>query len=242
MLDLIDPDVHFDAHEYLGTADQAIADVLARGKVAIVAGGTGLYVRTLVRGLADMPGADPALRARLEQRAEVDGPAALHDELCRVDPEYAARISPNDLVRIVRALEVYELSGRTITEVHAAHQRQPDRYRALWLGVDPGREATRARIAARSEAMFRAGFVDEVRALITHGYGPELPPMRALGYRAVCQMLAGTHDEAEARLLTTRDTARYAKRQRNWFRSEPAIEWHPSAEVDVIDRVRRFLD
>lgn len=241
LLDVVEPDEHFDAHVYLAHADRAIAQVRARGRVPIVAGGTGLYVRALIRGLADMPGADPVLRASLEHRAAAAGSAVLHRELAAIDPQYAARISPNDLVRIVRALEVHAVTGVTISEVHAEHRLRPDRYRALWLGLDPGRDALRARIAARTEHMFDAGFVDEVRALLARGLGPDLAPLRALGYRAVCEHLAGVHDEAEARRLTTRDTARYAKRQRNWFRHEAAIRWVGEPGLDVDRAVAELL-
>jgi tRNA dimethylallyltransferase len=242
LLDVADPDEHFDAHRFLGLADEALAGVAARGAVAIVAGGTGLYARALVRGLADMPGADAALRAALEARAAAEGRDALHRELARVDPAYAARVGPSDLVRVVRALEVHALTGRTITDVHEEHERQPDRHRALWLGLDPGREGLRSRIEARTARMFETGFADEVRRLLAAGHGPDLPPMRALGYRAVCRLVAGEIDEAEARRLTCRDTARYAKRQRNWFRHEPTVRWLDRADAPVEDLVDRFLD
>lgn len=234
MLDILDPDEHFDAHEFVERADPIIATLQRRDELAIVAGGTGLYLRTLIRGLADMPGADADLRASLADRAQHEGSASLHAELARVDAEYAARIQVNDLVRIIRALEVHELSGRTMTELHQEHQQRPDRHPSLWIGLDPGRDTLRDRIEARAQRMFEAGFVDEVRRLLDAGYGPKLPPMKALGYRAVCDHLAGGIDEAEARRLTARDTMRYAKRQRNWFRHEPQTHWfeRPTAEIE----------
>lgn len=242
LLDVADPDEHFDAHRYLILAREALAGVAARGATAIVAGGTGLYARALVRGLADMPGADAALRASLEARAAAEGRAALHGELARVDPAYAARISPNDLVRIVRALEVHALTGRTITAVHEEHARQPDAHPALWLGLDPGQDRLRARIEARTAQMFEAGFEAEVRRLLAAGYGPALPPLRALGYGAVCRLVEGEIDEPEARRLTCRDTGHYARRQRNWFRHEPDVHWlatpdDPAAD-ELVDRFR----
>ena len=242
LLDVVDPDERFNAHRYVELAEGALADVRSRGKMAIVAGGTGLYVRAFVRGLAEMPGADADLRAALTERAATEGIETLHAELAAVDPDYAARISTADPVRIIRALEVFRLSGRTITEVHREHQRQPDRHRALWIGLDPGRDRLREVILARTDKMFDEGFADEVRRLLAAGYGPDLPPLRALGYGAVCQMLEGTIDEAEARRITARDTARYAKRQRNWFRSEPAIHWFESPDADVEELVEGFLD
>lgn len=242
LLDVVDPDEHFDAHEYLSLADRAIREVTSRGRRVIIAGGTGLYTRALVRGLADMPGADASLRADLEARAAQNGSAALHEELARVDPDYAAKISSNDVLRIVRALEVYKLSGRPITEIHAEHQRLPDRHRALWLGLDPGRDTLRDHIEKRTERMFEAGFIDEVQRLLAKGYTSNLPPLRALGYRAVCEFIAGAIDEPEAHRLTTRDTTRYAKRQRNWFRQERAVQWFDGPDADVEGLVETFLD
>ncbi len=233
LLDVADPDEHFDAHRFVELADQALVEVRTRGARAIVAGGAGLYVRSLIRGLAQMPGADPALRAALTAQAEAEGPEVLHQELAAVDPEYAARCGSRDLVRVIRALEVHRLTGRTITKVHEEHQRQPDRYPSLWLGLDPGQERLRRRIELRTEQMFKAGFVAEVRRLLDSGFGPELHPMRALGYHAVCQMLSGAIDESEAKRLTSRDTARYAKRQRNWFRSEKQIHWFDGPDADI---------
>lgn len=241
LIDVVDPNEKFDAHRYVELANAALSEALDRGKTAIVAGGTGLYVRALIRGLADMPGADAGLRALLHVRAADEGSEALHEDLSLVDPEYAARIASNDLVRIIRALEVHTLTGRTITAIHHEHQRQPDRYQTLWLGLDPGRSVLRERIRERTDQMFESGFVDEVRRLLDAGYGPELPPMRALGYQPVCQLLDGAIDETEARRLTFRDTARYAKRQRNWFRSEKYIHWFDGPEVDVAEVVASFL-
>lgn len=241
LLDVVAPDEHFDAHRYLELAEGALADVFERGKQAIVAGGTGLYIRALVRGLADMPGANPVLRAELAERASREGTEVLHQELAKIDPDYAGRLGPRDLLRITRGLEVHKMSGRTITEVHEEHQRQPDRYRTLWLGLDPGREKLRTRILERTEAMFEAGFVEEVRNLLAAGFGTELSPMRALGYRAVCQLVAGEIDEEEARRLTFRDTARYARRQRNWFRSEKSVHGFEGPDAQVEDLVEGFL-
>ncbi len=242
LIDVADPDEHFDAHRYVELADEAIAAVSSRGKDAIIVGGTGLYIRALVRGLADMPGASPKLRAELAERSAAEGPEALHRELSRVDPVYADMIGERDLVRITRALEVYLISGRPISEIHAEHRNQPDRYRSIWFGLDPGREALRDRISLRTEAMFEAGFVEEVKNLAAAGYGPELAPMRALGYRAVHQHIADEVTLEEARRLTVRDTARYSRRQRNWFRSEEReIHWIDGFDGDVEARLAGFL-
>lgn len=241
LIDVAWPDEPFHAQRYLTLADAAVADILSRGKTVIVAGGTGLYVRALVRGLAKMPQADPVLREALTAEAQRAGPEALHQKLAHVDPEYAARVGARDMVRIVRALEVYKTSGRTMTEVHAEHSRQPDRYETLWLGLDPGQQPLRERISRRTAAMFRSGFVAEVEHLLDGGYGPDLPPMRALGYKPVCEHLAGQMDLSEAQRVTERDTARYAKRQRTWFRAEPHVRWIAQTDHDVAEMVETFL-
>jgi tRNA dimethylallyltransferase len=242
LVDVADPDEHFDAHRYMELADAAVAGVAGRARAAIVVGGTGLYARALVRGLAAMPGADPELRRALSARAELEGVEALHRELAASDPAYAAMIGSRDLVRITRALEVLELTGLPISELHDRHRRRPDRYDSLWLGLDPGPAALRVRIERRTAAMFEAGFVAEVRRLLDRGYSPELPPMRALGYRAACRHVAGEISLDDAAQETVRDTARYARRQRNWFRSEARIHWVEALDHQVIARVRSHLD
>ena len=242
LIDVADPDEHFDAHRYVELAKEAIGQTTAAGKTAIVVGGTGLYIRALIRGLADMPGAKPELRAELAERAAVEGTETLHDELKKVDPAYAEMIGVRDLVRITRALEVFSESGRPISEIHAEHRALPDKYPSIWLGLDPGREALRDRITTRTEAMFAGGFVEEVSALDAAGYGAELAPMRALGYRAVHQHLAGEVDLEEAKRLTVRDTARYSRRQRNWFRSEEReIRWVDGLAKEQEEALNRFL-
>jgi len=241
LVDVVEPDEPFDAFRYVALADSAIAEIRARARLPVVAGGTGLYVRCLVRGLAAMPGRDSELRKRLRDEAGREGPAALHRRLAAVDPEYAASVGERDLVRIVRALEVHAGTGRPLSEVHREHAARADRHRALWLGLDPGQRVLRDRIEQRTAAMFEAGFADEVRRLRAQGFGPDLPAMRALGYRHVHRLAAGQLDEREARRLTVRDTARYAKRQRTWFRGEQTVEWIDEKTYDVEGRVEAFL-
>ncbi len=248
LIDVVDPDEHVDAHRYVCLADQAIADVCERGKTAIIAGGTGLYTRTLVRGLAEMPGAVPELRESLMAQAEKHGPQRLHKKLAQIDPSYAQRVGDSDLVRIIRALEVYEKTGKPLSELHAEHQQMPDRYPALWIGLDPGRERLRERIARRAQEMFAKGrFAAEVRHLLERGYGPDLPSMRALGYQHVNRLLLGEIEEEEAIRLTIRDTSRYARRQRNWFSSESKVIWIAPGDVreasaQVKDRIATLLE
>ncbi|MFO0627406.1 MAG: tRNA (adenosine(37)-N6)-dimethylallyltransferase MiaA [Polyangiales bacterium] len=235
LLDLVDLDTHYDASRYVADADAAIAEVRGRGRVPIVVGGTGLYLRALVYGLApDIP-SDPTLRASLNARAAggVAALRAMHAELTRVDPDYAVSIAPTDPIRIVRALEVHALTGVAYSAHHRQHQAMPPRYDARFYALEVDREALRARIAARAADMLRGGWVDEVRAILADGYDPSLKPLRAVGYAQVVAHLQGAL-AAEALLpAVITATAQFAKRQRTWFRGERAVRW---TTVDALTR------
>src|SRR5690606_2761308 len=171
-------------------ADAAIADVRRRGRHPIVCGGTFLWVKALLFGLAPMPPADPAIRARHEAIAASEGRAALHAELARVDPAAATRIAPNDLVRVSRALEVFELTGKPQTLWHEEHAFRTERHRARMVGVARSRDELDRRIAARTRRWLEEGWVEEVRALVAAGYG-SARAMESVGYRQVRDHLAG---------------------------------------------------
>ena len=218
------------ATQYAELADAAIADIQARRRVVILCGGTGLYLRALRDGLFPGPGGDPAFRAELQTEVAAHGLPALHARLQTVDPEAAARIAPADYVRIERALEVFHLSGRTMSAWQAdsqAERRLGPRYRLLLLGVDPGPEALRARITARVAAMLAAGVIEEVRDSLT-AHGPlRYPP---LGYDQVRRHLLGELDKEAMATELGHKTAQYARRQRTWFRREPELtRWLPDA-------------
>ncbi|BDG07840.1 tRNA (adenosine(37)-N6)-dimethylallyltransferase MiaA [Anaeromyxobacter paludicola] len=223
LLDVAEPGEGMDAARFCRLADEAIAGVAARGRLPIVCGGTGLYLRALLRGVAEAPGRDPALRAALEAEAARDGRAALHRRLAAVDPEAAARIRPNDLVRVVRALEM-AASGRTQTEIFAAHRFAEPRYPARLLALDVPRPELHRRIDARVEAMFRGGILDEARALLERA-GGALPPKLPIGYAEAAAAARGelAVDEAVRRVQAA--TRRYARRQVIWLRKEPSLEW-----------------
>jgi tRNA dimethylallyltransferase len=165
LVDVVDPGEGMDAARFVALADGAIAAIAARGALPLVVGGTGLYLRALLHGVVEAPGRDPVLRARLEAEAEALGRPALHARLAVIDPATAARVRPNDLVRIIRALEI-AAGGPLPSALHAAHAFQPDRHRALFLALEPPREALHARIDARVVAMFEGGILDEARALL----------------------------------------------------------------------------
>jgi tRNA dimethylallyltransferase len=231
LLDVADPGERFDAARYRTLALAAIADVHARGRAVIVCGGTGLYVRALLQGLFRGPAASAELRARLRARERAGGPGTLHRQLAAADPAAAARLHPRDLVRVVRALEVLALTGRPISVWQAEHGFAERRLDALVLGLRRPREELAERIAARCAAMLAAGLLDEIRRLWAHGWGPELAPLRSVGYREMGAHLRGELGLEDALAACARATRRLAKRQMTWFRADPAVRWrHPDRE------------
>ncbi len=236
LLDVADPTEAFDAARYRDLADKAIADIAARGKIPLVVGGTGLYLRALVYGLAEGIPADPALRAELHGRIAAGGPTALaqmHAELAQVDPAYAARIHPTDPIRIVRALEVFTLSGVPLSEHHRRHQALPPRYRALFFGLEVGRDVLRTRVRARVEAMLAGGLVQEVEGLLARGVPWDAKPLRSVGYAEVVAALRGEAPREALPEAITLATMAFAKRQRTWFRGEQGVRWVPPAAFET---------
>ena len=221
VLDLVRPDELFHAARWAAVARAAIADIAARGRLPIVVGGTGLYYRALVTGLFEAPPPDDGIRARHRAQAAADGVEALHARLAAVDPDAAAAIRVRDLVRISRALEVYEQTGVPITTLRRRAAPPADLAPTVLL-FDPPPVTLRARITARVEQMISAGFLDEVRALRAAGYGPALKPLQALGYRQLGAVLDGTLSLADAVAETVQATFAYARRQRTWFRKQEA--------------------
>jgi tRNA dimethylallyltransferase len=239
LLDVRDPWQPYSAAEFATDARAALDDIVARGRIPILAGGTGLYFRALLHGLPPMPEADPVLRAQITAEAAAHGWPALHAELARVDPEAAARIHPTDPQRIQRALEVHRASGRPISAWQRAHVPQPLPVRLLRLVLAPGqRGELHARIERRFDAMLEHGLLDVVRALralpriAMHPAARDLPALRAVGYRQACdyfEAVAAGEDEARARARFRERaifaTRQLAKRQFTWLRGELDARW-----------------
>jgi tRNA dimethylallyltransferase len=242
-LDLVEPEETFDAARFRAVATDAIADVERRGRVPLVVGGTGLYVRVLLRGLCAAPPRVPVLRAALDHLIALHGAPAVHRGLAVLDPVAARRIDPHDAVRIVRALEVGLATGRRLSEWQAAHRFGAAPYDALVIGLARPAAELDTRIVARAQAMVTAGFREEVRALQRHGLAPDAPGLRAVGYAEMLAWLDGRCDGPAAIAATVRATRRFAKRQRTWFRRDADVHWrHPEHDRErLIAEVEAFL-
>jgi tRNA dimethylallyltransferase len=245
LIDIMDPDQDYSAALFRDQADAIIIRLHQSGTPIFVAGGTGLYLKALTRGLFRGPGADPELRQSLKERAAREGISSLHRELTDLDPTAASRIHPGDLFRIVRALEVYFQSRRPISDFQLAHGFQDSPYEALKIGLAWEREDLYRRIEKRVDQMIQAGWVEEIRALLDSGYSRKLKPMKSLGYRHLASHLHGERGLAEAIELIKRDTRRFAKRQLTWFRADEEIRWFgPDPENDprIEEHVKEFIE
>ncbi len=226
LVDILDPAEAYSAGRFRRDALAAMDAIRARGRLPILVGGTMLYFRALLRGLAELPEADPALRAALDADAALRGWPALHAELAGVDPAAAARIRPGDSQRIQRALEVWRLTGTPLSQLQAAGTVRPAGWRFLKLGLAPARASLHAAIGRRLEAMMAAGFLAEVEALFARGdLHPGLPAIRAVGYRQLWAHLAGECSLEQAVDAAVTATRRLAKRQMTWLRAEPGLHW-----------------
>lgn len=244
LIDIVEPDEPFSAADFCSRADAAIADIHARGKRIFLVGGTGLYIKTLTRGLVDSPGGDEKVRSELEEAARREGLEALHRRLAAVDPASAARLHPNDRIRIVRALEVYLQTGRPLSEWQDAHRFSEDRYDCLTLAISVERELLYRRIEERVDRMLDEGLVEEVKGLVAAGFAPTLKSMGAIGYKEICAHLAGECTLVEAVELIKKNTRNYAKRQMTWFRKSPEIIWveYPGKFDSISSNVMGFYN
>ena len=242
MIDVADPDEPYDAARYAAEARDCIAALRQQGKLPIVAGGTGLYIKALIHGMFKDKPASPEIRQQLRDEAENLGSRHLHDRLARHDPRAARRIHPNDTYRIMRALEVQLITGRPMSECQQAHGFSDAHFDALKIGLHIERETLYQRINRRVEKMIAAGLLREVRELLEMGYQEDVKPMQAIGYRHMADYIRGRMSWADAVWQMKRDTRRYAKRQLIWFRKDPELTWMAPADFEgVCSRIQRFL-
>jgi tRNA dimethylallyltransferase len=225
LIDVREPGEPLDVAEFGGLAREAIADIAARGRNPIVVGGSGLYLRVIRGGIFRGPAASTEVRARLTKLVAEQGVEYLHRQLREVDPEAANRIGINDVYRIARAIEVFELTGETISVHQRRHQFADAGYDTLTVGVKVERKKLYEAIDRRFDEMVAAGLLEEVRALIASGYSPEKPPLSTIGYKQMAAYLRGEIALADAIALAKQESRRLAKRQMTWFRRDPEIIW-----------------
>lgn len=249
LIDLVGPDESFNAGLYRRQAIDEIERLYRDRRLPLVVGGTGLYVRTLLKGLCDAPPTDPIVRAALKQEAEDQGQDRLYARLVEVDPVAASRLHPRDESKVLRALEVYQLSGRRMSEFQQEHGFAERPFSTLMIGLNRDRDALYRRIEERIDWQLAHGLIEETKQLLDQGYQRDSAAMKGLGYRQVAEHLAGAYDSAEMVRRFKRDTRRFSKRQMTWFRKEPGIQWLTIEESEsvqhttarVIGQADRFL-
>ena len=246
LMDILDPDQVFTAGEYARLGRRVLDEISSRGRLPVVAGGTGFYLRALIDGLFPGPQRDQVLRDRLAAR-ERRKSGSLHRLLRRFDPEAAGRIHPRDTPKVTRALEVCLVTRRPVTELFQKGRDALGGYGFLKIGLSPAREQLYERLDRRTKQMFETGLIEEVRGILSRGFAATVKPFESHGYRQAIQFLNGELKLDEAIFYAQRNTRHYAKRQMTWFRQEAGIEWFSGFGNDtriqqaVYDRVREFL-
>ena len=226
MIDVAEPDEDFSVSRYCEMASPIVDDILARGKTAIIAGGTGLYMDSLIRGNAFAPFPATGVRERLEAQADAEGMESMLEWLRSVDPASAARLHLSDRKRIIRALEVFLETGETITEHNRKTQAIPPKYNPLWLGLDfADRAELYHRIDLRVDIMLEMGLISEIKSLLSSGIPPKCTAMQAIGYKEFVNALNGEETVEKAAEEVKKSSRHYAKRQLTWFRRNPRLHW-----------------
>lgn len=242
LIDVADPDEPYDAARYSREARRIINRLLENKVTPLVTGGTGLYLKALIYGLFEAAPSDACIRSRLKQEAEAFGGDAMYARLRRIDPQAAEKLHPKDILRILRAVEVYEASGKPISAFQQEHRFSDQPYQVLKIGLQMDRDRLYRRIDDRVDAMIRDGLLEEVKKLLAMGYDRTLKPMQSIGYRHMADFLDGRMGWEEAIRTLKRDTRRYAKRQMTWFKNEPDLIWRsPEVMEDIIRAVSLFL-
>jgi tRNA dimethylallyltransferase len=242
MVNIVEPDEPFDAAGYSKKTRQVILALADRGVLPLVVGGTGLYIKALVHGIFETAPVDPAIRDRLRKLAQTHGIGFLYRRLKECDAKTAERLHPNDTYRILRALEVQELTGEPVSSQHQAHGFRDNPFRVLKIGLDIPRETLYQQIDQRVDAMIDAGLLGEAEDLLKRGFAPDLKSMRSIGYRHMVDHLLGRMPWDETVRTLKRDTRRYAKRQLTWFRSDGEVVWiDPRRIEDILRKINDFL-
>lgn len=242
MIDIVNPDEPFDAAKFAKMARRIIMQLYKRNITPFIVGGTGFYIKALLYGLFQAEPVDPDFRLRLKNEAEIDGAAFLHKRLKKYDPDTAEKIHPNDTYRIIRALEILEATGKTISEYHREHRFADNPFEVLTIGLHMNREVLYDRINRRVDTMISAGLLDEVKRLIGMGLAEELKPMQSIGYRHMIDFIKGRISWDDTLQTFKRDTRRYAKRQFTWFKADPDILWTEPKELTEMCRlIKNFL-
>ncbi len=245
LIDILDPDEQYDASKFVRDCRQVLERLQLQGRGALITGGTGLYLKALLQGLFSAPPTDPQVRQGLLERLQREGRQQLFSELAAIDPETAARIHVQDTQRLLRGLEIYQLTGTTWTE-HLARQekgRPPVWFSRLFqAGLQCSRERLYKRISERTHLMLRQGLLEEVESLLDMGYGADLASMQAIGYRHAVSFLSGKVDRKDMETALIRDTRRYAKRQMTWFSRQAELRWyHRDDRTAIMRDVDRFM-
>lgn len=242
LIDIVYPNEAYNAARYRHDAEEVIRNISDQGKSALVVGGTGLYIRALTRGLFYCPVNDDRLQQSLRHEMEKKGIDYLYAELKQIDPRAAEKIHCHDKVRIMRALEVFRLTGTPISVYQAEHRFSESKYDTLKIGLELDRDKLYEKIERRTHKMFQSGLIDEVKGLLKSGYAEDLKPLQSLGYRHVIRYLKNQYAFDEMMRTMIRDTRRYAKRQLTWFRGDPEIKWYaPSDIAGIFRQVSLFL-
>ena len=242
LIDIVDPDEQFNAARFAGKAGEIIRRLIADGRTVLVVGGTGLYIRALTGGLIDGPSPDREYRRRQREDLKKFGAVHLHERLMELDATAARRIGVNDAMRIIRALEVYERGGESISQKQETHGFRQRCYDFLKIGLQLPRQELYDRINRRCEEMIERGIVDEVRKLLARGYEEKARALHSLGYKHIISYIRGHLPLEEALRLMQRDTRNFAKRQITWFGADDDIEWFsPRDEESILSRARGFL-
>lgn len=242
MINVVHPNEPFDAATFTKMADSVIRFLIQHNRLPFIVGGTGLYIKALIHGLFRARPADTGVISRLRKESDQFGSEALHKQLAECDPQAAARIHPNDSFRIIRALEIFEATGKPISTYHDLHRFSEKKYHALKIGLSCERETLYARINQRVDMMLDQGILGEVEQLLKKGYSADLKSMQSLGYRHMAAYLSGKITWDEAVNAMKQDTRRYAKRQLTWFKADPEIKWFTKDRIKGIRKeIRSFL-